>query len=669
MQHLLEHPVDGIPNPPKKPVALVLSPLIELGNSQVREVEEIGMCAIALNAETLTAASKEGRNLYQEIAACNWPIVFLSAEHLVSTDFNAVVRDDIFRENIAVLGIDESHILVPWSVDFRQAYQQVPLLKKRLPDHVALVVITATLAPGPEKALCRALKLKDGTYHTLRLSCECPNVQTVILELGHTLANLTFPAIEWVFRTPRIKAVVYCRTLELVYCVTRYGWSFFPPTEEGPSHVRMWSALTSPRHNRDTLEGFKDEASIQVIVTTIGFGMGMNLKNIKYSINLGIPDSCDALFQQNGQAGDLVGITYIEPAVYSVLKEAVEQEAEEEEDDTEKTSRVTVMIDNLLTPAPSNRTKSTQTPAKSAKGKKKGRPQKKKKGVVDMPLDVRWVRGEKSLEQNLARLLLASVREDCLIVEQNDIYSNPGKSADVVCKEAPRPLPCSSCEPFTPPTLDSTHSPPTSSLLSTQPPVASTDNNPAAAVPPLSAPLRAHARNKLLQFGLTRWLTKDRDRFEYVPHVHYWPTNVLNALLDAFPSIQTPEDCNEILTGWEFEVENGADAFTLIESLNTCYKRRIARMKVIQVRKAAATRAKNTAAKRASQATTTANAAKENVPPPPQHQTSNTSVPPAHQQHQIMGCLSTYTNASTSYPALAAPSPVQMQLSFSERLH
>lgn len=36
MQHLLKNPVEGIPRPPENPVALVVTPLIELGNNHVQ---------------------------------------------------------------------------------------------------------------------------------------------------------------------------------------------------------------------------------------------------------------------------------------------------------------------------------------------------------------------------------------------------------------------------------------------------------------------------------------------------------------------------------------------------------------------------------------------------------------------------------------------------------
>jgi len=86
------------------PVALVVTPLIQTRKCtrksihsmyahhityefQSIEITAFGLKAIFLPPETLEAASKEGRNLLKEISECQWDIVLLSAQRLVSTLF------------------------------------------------------------------------------------------------------------------------------------------------------------------------------------------------------------------------------------------------------------------------------------------------------------------------------------------------------------------------------------------------------------------------------------------------------------------------------------------------------------------------------------------------------------------------------------------------------
>jgi len=95
----------------------------------------LGLRALSLNAETLQLAAKNGRNVIDEIGCCLWEIVFLFAERLSSPEINKLIRDDRFRRNIILLGIDEAHLLVPWGKECRKAYHQIPLLRARLPGH------------------------------------------------------------------------------------------------------------------------------------------------------------------------------------------------------------------------------------------------------------------------------------------------------------------------------------------------------------------------------------------------------------------------------------------------------------------------------------------------------------------------------------------------------
>jgi superfamily II DNA helicase RecQ len=148
--------------------------------------------------------------LLKEISECQWDIVLLSAERLVSPDVDAILRNEMFRENLILLGIDEAHVLVPWGKDFRKAYHQIFLLRRRLPAHAALIAVSATISPGPEfNSLCERLGLKAGKYHTIRESSERPNVRMIFKQLTHGLGGYQFPDIAWVFRRG-VKAVVYC---------------------------------------------------------------------------------------------------------------------------------------------------------------------------------------------------------------------------------------------------------------------------------------------------------------------------------------------------------------------------------------------------------------------------------------------------------------------------
>jgi len=289
------------------------------------EITTFGLKAVSLTAESLATASKDGRNLLKEINECQWDIVLLSAERLVSPDVDAILRNEKFHANLILLGIEEPHVLVPWGKDFRKAYHQNFLLQRCLPAHTALVAVSATISPDPEfNSLCERLELKAGKYHTIRESSERPNVRMIFKQLAHGLGGYQFPDIAWVSRR-RVKAVVYCYSIDLVFQVGYYyGWNLYPEGSRRLDNVRLWTSITSAAYNKRTLDLFKSEEDTSVIVVSIAFGMGMNLRNITDSINLGLPTTYGGLIQQNRRAGqneemEVRGWTYVESAVCTAI--------------------------------------------------------------------------------------------------------------------------------------------------------------------------------------------------------------------------------------------------------------------------------------------------------------------------------------------------------------
>ncbi|KIL65291.1 hypothetical protein M378DRAFT_24106 [Amanita muscaria Koide BX008] len=537
LQHLLQHRHPGIPQPPPRPTALIVTLLIELGNNHAREMQEFGLSALSLNAKALTDASNEGRNLYNEICQGRWSIVFISPERLISREFDHLLRDKVFQQNLVLLGIDEAHVLVPWGRDFRVAYRQIGSLHKRLPSHVARIAVTATLAPGKDfNALLEALQLKGEGFHCVRLSSERPNVRTVVTDLSRSLNTYTFPDIRFVFQ-PGIKAVVYCSTIELGFRVAAYGWQQYPPGAERLKNVRLWNSMTSASYNSRTLELFRDNVNTSVIIATVAFGMGMNIKNITHSINLGLPDTLEALVQQNGRAGrdlqsESCGWTFVEPSILSALFK-----------------------------------------------------DKSRTGAVN----------KREIDDHLRSFLQAHFNRTCLEVVKNQIFSNPGDRSHLPCLEAQRNLPCSSCIPFSnhlspaPPPLND------SLQLDSHTVEKLKVYGPALPAPPLIKEYRQHATAWLNDFADKRWALKDTAFARMCPSHVFWSGDILNLILDNFHLLRSLDSIRSLLIGWEHFTNDTEPLFELIEHLNHQYDERRLQKKVLATRKAAETRAKRKA--------------------------------------------------------------------------
>ncbi|KDQ59625.1 hypothetical protein JAAARDRAFT_192127 [Jaapia argillacea MUCL 33604] len=394
-------------------------------------MKDLRIQAVAINAESVQIASRKGRDIWKEVRTCKWLAVVLSAERLTSNEADEVLQDETFWANLLLLGIDEAHVVVPWGEHFRQDYHQMGLIQKHLPEGVAFVAATATLAPGKEQDdLCGLLGLRKGHFHTIQLSCKHLNVRTVIRELTHGLSSYQFPDIAWI-PSPGTKAVIY-----------------------------------------------------------FAFGMGMDEKNIGIVVNLGLVKSLSAWLQQIGRGGrdpasKAQGITYVEATalepLYTTKRKLEEEEEEEEEkrarkkhakeegeegaqsdasagaeleeDEKEfgKGQRGKVAGARVVTTLKQvNKEKTLATKKASGKGSagKQGTKARGKVTVLKATAKTTKATGSLTMGENTARLLSAHVDNCCLNTEINDIFGNPGANAKENCHVAKRPLPCSTCLPF-----------------------------------------------------------------------------------------------------------------------------------------------------------------------------------------------------------------------------
>ncbi|KAA1471883.1 hypothetical protein DENSPDRAFT_754974, partial [Dentipellis sp. KUC8613] len=288
---------------PKNPIVLIVTPLSDLGQSQVAEMTRIGIKAVALDADTVTKSKAKGIDLFKQVHEGQWSVVIVSPERLASQDFDAIVRDDKVRENLVLHVVDEAHIVNPWAETFRDAYGEIGTIKARIPPEVPILAMTATSIPGEtEDAMLRTIGFRGNEHHTIRRTCERPNLRIVFVTLTHGLGGWIFPDIAWLTRAKK-KAVVYCPTIDMGFRVATYLWRLLPPGQQRFRTVQMYNGLISSTENADALQSFSTDPGALIMIATVKFGMGIDIRNIEVSINLGLPESAEAILQQNGRAG------------------------------------------------------------------------------------------------------------------------------------------------------------------------------------------------------------------------------------------------------------------------------------------------------------------------------------------------------------------------------
>jgi superfamily II DNA helicase RecQ len=269
---------------------------------QVDELTRLRIPALACTSETLTEARKSGRNLTAEIVDCCWSIVCIDPEHLTDKQWEHITNSQLFRDNIAFACVDEGHLIPEWGGEFRPAFLHIGnFLRGRLPPHISIFALTATLQPGSmTTSVCRSLGFQSNAFHLLRRSNERTNVQFLLYPLTHGLGGSQFPDLLQYLAEGR-KTIIYCATIELCWRVFVFLFRLLPRGPQRLRRIRLYHAMCWAEENEETVAMLRDDPLCQVVVATVAFGQGFNVKSLLDSISLGLPKSVAQTMQQGGR--------------------------------------------------------------------------------------------------------------------------------------------------------------------------------------------------------------------------------------------------------------------------------------------------------------------------------------------------------------------------------
>lgn len=273
---------------------------------------------VTLNSKAIQSARRVGKDLYNEAKSAN--IILLGPEQLLSKRFDIeFLRDPDFRNRLVLVAIDEAHFINLWGVGFRQAYAQLGFLQARIPRGVPFVCGSATITPRCLEGIQKTLGLSPQNSILTRRSNERQNLRFVFRILGHGLGGETFPCLQWVLPSAK-KTVIFCRTIDLCDRVVRFLRAQVNGKAKKFKAVRMYTALMWEEDNKETKELFEKDAECYVVVATVCFGVGVNLRNTRTVVNLGDPEDASDLVQKGGRAGrdgqPATVVTYVEKAIW-----------------------------------------------------------------------------------------------------------------------------------------------------------------------------------------------------------------------------------------------------------------------------------------------------------------------------------------------------------------
>ena len=260
---------------------VVISPLVALMKDQVDALEAIGYPAAAIHSGV---SQEERQQIRDRLAAGELRLRFTAPERLVNTG----LLDLLAQVGVKRFSIDEAHCISQWGHDFRPEYRQLALLRDRFPA-ASLHAFTATATPRVREDIASQLRLRS------------PDVLVGTFDRP----NLCYRVVP---RTERIQQTLeilgrHAGEASIVYCISR------KETERLAARLAAEGLLARPYHagldqkeRHKTQEAFARE-TIDVVVATVAFGMGIDRSNVRLVLHTSLPKSLEAYQQETGRAG------------------------------------------------------------------------------------------------------------------------------------------------------------------------------------------------------------------------------------------------------------------------------------------------------------------------------------------------------------------------------
>ncbi len=265
--------------------AIVISPLIALMKNQVDVVngisEENGL-AHYLNSSLNKAAIDQVRS---DILSGKTKLLYVAPESLTkeeNVDFLKSVK-------ISFYAVDEAHCISEWGHDFRPEYRRIRPIINEI-GKAPVIALTATATDKVRTDIKKNLGILDSTE--FKSSFNRPNLY---YEVRPKTRDIDKQIIKFIRQNPGKSGIIYClsrKKVEELAAVLQAN-----DIKAAPYHAGLDSQTRSQTQDDFLME------TIDVIVATIAFGMGIDKPDVRFVIHYDIPKSLEGYYQETGRAG------------------------------------------------------------------------------------------------------------------------------------------------------------------------------------------------------------------------------------------------------------------------------------------------------------------------------------------------------------------------------
>lgn len=299
-------------------ISFVVCPIISLIQDQDINARSLGLCHVGRIDSQMDRGSKN--EVLEGFGRLRYQFIWISPERFQTKDFRERLREIGNHASFGYAVIDEAHCLSEWGHDFRVSYLKLHGTIHHYCPQAVTLALTATASPKVLKDLLVELHISKRDVQTSP-SLDRPELHYHVVrttEANREAAlNRILDEINETFRAREGVPTIFKPLGEngedsicgIVFANLRSN-------KRRPS--ASCSGVVSLLARRGAVAGEyhsgidKKRAQVQdafinneftVMAATKAFGMGVNKKNVRYTIHDGLPWSIEAFYQEAGRAG------------------------------------------------------------------------------------------------------------------------------------------------------------------------------------------------------------------------------------------------------------------------------------------------------------------------------------------------------------------------------
>ena len=296
-------------------INFVVCPIISLIQDQELNAHEFGIDRVGRIESQMDRTDKNV--VLDAFGKGKYFFIWISPERFQTIDFRQRLSELSNRRHFGYAVIDEVHCLSEWGHDFRVSYLKLYGTIKKYCKEAQIIALTATASRNVLEDLLSELEITKANVQT-STSLDRPELKYHIVRVEEQDREAKLDEVldqidRYFQKTEGVDTIFEPRGKDsicgIIFSNLKDNFYKYPATCEGVlAHLRGRGILADSYHGgreneRSRIQEEFLDNQFTVMSATKAFGMGVNKKNIRYTIHNGLPWSVEAFYQEAGRAG------------------------------------------------------------------------------------------------------------------------------------------------------------------------------------------------------------------------------------------------------------------------------------------------------------------------------------------------------------------------------